>query len=190
MTTQYLPGKIIYLTGPSSAGKTSLALELQRLIDEPFLHVGSDAFIDMAIRRNQEGPFNWWNHIRPRLFAGFHASLRALADAGNNLIVDSLIEFPEWRTRLAQCLLGLDVFLVGLHCDVVELNRRELQRGDRRAGEARGHLEVDRVHSFGPYDLDLETSCRGPYELALELLTHWQARTDRRVLAAEVTNTA
>jgi chloramphenicol 3-O phosphotransferase len=44
MTTDYV--KIIYLNGPSSSGKTTLAKALQDAFEEPFLHVGIDKIID------------------------------------------------------------------------------------------------------------------------------------------------
>jgi chloramphenicol 3-O phosphotransferase len=53
-----------------------------------------------------------------------------LAAAGNDLVVEHIIEFASWRRQLAELLATLDVFLVGVHCDVGELDRRERMRGD------------------------------------------------------------
>ncbi len=39
-------GTILHLNGPSSAGKSSLALAIQRTMSEPFLHVGIDVIFD------------------------------------------------------------------------------------------------------------------------------------------------
>lgn len=39
------PVQIIYLNGPSSSGKTTLAKALQHAFEEPFLHVGIDKII-------------------------------------------------------------------------------------------------------------------------------------------------
>ncbi len=39
------PIQIIYLNGPSSSGKTTLAKALQHAFDEPFLHLGIDKII-------------------------------------------------------------------------------------------------------------------------------------------------
>ncbi len=47
--------------------------------------------------------------LRPGFFAGFHRCLPALAAAGNDLIVEHVIEFPAWRADLAELLDGLDV---------------------------------------------------------------------------------
>ena len=41
----HAPVQIIYLNGPSSSGKTTLAKALQQAFEEPFLHVGLDKII-------------------------------------------------------------------------------------------------------------------------------------------------
>jgi chloramphenicol 3-O phosphotransferase len=56
--------------------------------------------------------------------------------------------------RLVALLGAFDVFFVGIHCPLEELERREAARGDRRIGEARADLHV--IHTFGVYDLELD----------------------------------
>src|SRR4029077_2725903 len=79
----------------------------------------------------------------------------ALARAGNNLIVEHIVETQAWMERLLSFMEALDVFFVGLHCPLPELERRERQRGDRRVGEARADFEVP--HTFGQYDLEVSS---------------------------------
>jgi len=43
-------GKIIFLNGASSSGKSTIARILQERLGEPFLHMQLDAFIDMLPR--------------------------------------------------------------------------------------------------------------------------------------------
>jgi chloramphenicol 3-O phosphotransferase len=139
-------GRIIFLNGASSSGKSTLAKALQEALAVPFLHVSSDHLVVSGMlpaRRDPDGPFAWWEQMRPRFFAGFHRCLPALAAAGNDLIVEHIIEFLPWRTELARLLDGLDVFLIGVHCDLAEIDRRERARGDRRIGEGRAHVETN-----------------------------------------------
>jgi chloramphenicol 3-O phosphotransferase len=167
------------LNGASSAGKSTLAKALQRVLDEPFLHVSSDHLVAAGMlpeRRDDSGPFDWWHQVRPRFFAGFHRCLPALAEAGNDLIVEHIIEFRSWRAELALLLADLDVFLVGVHCAMDELDRRERARGDRRIGEGRTHVQVDGIHTFGPYDLEVDTTAGIPAELVDSILTAWRHR--------------
>jgi len=179
-TVEPVPGRIIILNGASSAGKSTLAKALQRVLDEPFLHVSSDQLVAAGMlpqRRDDGGPFDWWHRVRPRFFSGFHRCLPALAEAGNDLIVEHIIEFRSWRTELAVLLADLDVFLVGVHCAVDELDRRERARGDRRLGEGRTHVEVDGIHTFGPYDFEVDTTTGVSAELVDSVLNAWRNRT-------------
>lgn len=179
------PGRIILLNGASSAGKSTLARALRDSLDEPFLHVSSDHLVAAGMlprRRDSDGPFDWWHQVRPRFFAGFHRCLPALAAAGNDLIVDHVIEFPAWRDDLASLLADLDVFLVGVHCDLAELDRRERVRGDRRIGEGREHVVADRIHTFGPYDVEVDTTDGVTPRLTRAVLDAWRRRTRRHGL--------
>jgi chloramphenicol 3-O phosphotransferase len=173
------PGRVILLNGASSSGKSTLAAALQAALDEPFLYVSSDRFVAAGMlpsRREDGGPFDWWHQLRPRFFAGFHRCLPALAAAGNDLIVEHVIEFRAWRRDLAALLAGLDVFLVGVHCALDELDRRERARGDRRIGEGRSHVEVDGIHTFGRYDVDVDTTAGVGADLVDSVLTAWRHR--------------
>jgi chloramphenicol 3-O phosphotransferase len=179
------PGRIILLNGASSSGKSTVAKALRDLLDEPFLHVSSDQFVAAGIlppRRDEGGPFDWWRQVRPRFFAGFHRCLPALAHAGNDLIVEHIIEFRSWRDHLAALLADLDVFFVGVHCSLDELDRREHARSDRRIGEGRTHVEVDRIHTFGPYDFEVDTTTGVSTELVESILMVWQLRAPLRAL--------
>jgi len=174
-------GKIILINGPSSAGKTTLALETQKQLAEPFLRFSFDLFIDShVLPRHQirNGTFDW-AAMRPNVFRGLHQCVRALAETGNNVLFDHIIETQANLADLAQTLSALDVFLVGLHCSLPELERREAERGNRRSGEARADFET--VHRLTPYDLELNSE--DPVEdNARVLIEAWKRRSGVRVL--------
>ena len=177
------------LNGASSSGKSSLAKMVQTALPEPFLHVASDQLIAAGMlpeRRDDGGPFDWRRQVRPRFFAGFHRCLPALAAAGNDLIVDHIIEYPAWRTDLAELLAGVDVFLVGVHCDLTELDRRERERGNRRLGEGRAHIVTNKIHTFGPYDFEVDTTAGITAALVQSVINAWQARPAHRALPQPV----
>ena len=63
------PGRIIFLNGASSSGKSTLAKALQAALAEPFLHVSSDHLVASGMlpaRRDPQGPFAWWEQMRGR----------------------------------------------------------------------------------------------------------------------------
>jgi hypothetical protein len=120
--------------------------------------------------------------MRPRFFDGFHRCLPALAAAGDDLIVEHIIEFRAWREYLTTLPGGLDAFLVGVHCDLAELDRRERDRADRRTGEGRSHVQTGLIHTFGPCDFEVDTTNAVPGADAASVLAAWRAGTRRRAL--------
>lgn len=153
-----LSGKIILLDGASSSGKSTLARGLQAKLDEPFWHFSIDhlnAADVLPSARIKTGEFVW-HELRPQFFDGFHRCLPALAETGNNLVVEHIIETEEWMHRLLHLLGQLDVFFVRVRCPLRELERRELERGDRRIGEARADHEATRA--FCIYDLEVDST--------------------------------
>ncbi|MFI1866339.1 chloramphenicol phosphotransferase CPT family protein [Streptomyces jumonjinensis] len=155
-------GQIIFLNGTSSSGKSSIAAELLRIMDEPYFHMPVDAF--HAMRTRQEYEPGRLAEILRRTWMGYHRAVAGMAAAGNNVVVDHVLSEP-WRLR--DCL-GLfvpeDVLLVGVHCPPAELERRERARGDRPAGLAARQYE--RVHAHGVYDVECDTGTAGPEECA------------------------
>lgn len=151
------PGKIIIINGPSSSGKTTLALALQKQFDIPFIRFSFDLFIEHKAFPSEQiknGRFSW-DAMRPSVFRGIQQCLPALATAGNNIIFDHIIETKAWLHHLVTLISELDVFFVGLHCSLPELERREIRRGDRHKGEA--YQDFQTVHSITTYDLELNS---------------------------------
>jgi len=170
------PGKIILLNGASSAGKSTLARALQQQLPEPFLHWSFDHLRDsnaLPMARIRSGDLDW-ARMRPAVFDGFHRCLPAFAQAGNNLIVDHIIEQEQWLADLVGLLAPFDVFFVGVHCPLPELERREQQRGNRRPGEAR--RDFDTMHRCPEYDLAIDAT-QPNEENAARLITAWRARS-------------
>jgi chloramphenicol 3-O phosphotransferase len=169
-------GKIILLNGPSSAGKTTLARRLQASVAEPFWQYSIDLFRDarvLPVERIERGDFRW-RELRPQLHDGFQRSLAAFAHAGNNLISDYIVETQASRDGLVELLNGLDVFFVGVHCALPELERREIARGDRRRGEARADFET--IHQLCTYDVEVDTTAGVVDEITQLVLRAWTQR--------------
>ncbi|MEU2496037.1 AAA family ATPase [Streptomyces sp. NPDC007883] len=158
-------GQIIFLNGTSSSGKSSIAGELLRILDEPYFHMPVDAFHAMRSRR-EVGPETLPLVLR-RTWMGFHRAVAGMAAAGNNVVVDHVLS-EEWR--LLDCLELFDprsVVLVGVRCDLDELRRREQARGDRPMGLAARQFR--QVHAHGPYDVECDTTTTSAGECALQI---------------------
>ena len=168
--------RIIILHGPSSSGKSTLGRAVQARIELPFWRISIDTLRDAEVlpgARISSGEFQW-REMRSAFFDGFHRSLRAYAEAGNNLIVEHIFDTPGWIEQMATLLLPFDVFFVGLHAPLPELIRREAARGDRKIGDAAHDFET--VHQGLSYDFEV-ASDRPPEENADALITAWRQRS-------------
>lgn len=107
-------GLVIFLNGTSSSGKSSIATELLRILDEPYFHMPVDAF--HAMRSPVPIEPGRLDTVLHRTWRGYHRAVAGMAAAGNNVVVDHVLS-AEWRLR--DCLslfVPEDVVLVGVHC--------------------------------------------------------------------------
>lgn len=170
---------IVLLNGVGSAGKGSVAKGLQEILREPYLHVAMDGFLDMlppAYFDHDEGLRFVPREIdgRPaievtsgpvseRLLAGMRLAVRALAEAGNNLIVDEVAERPA-IAAYERLLAPFRLCTVGLFAPLAVLEERERARGDRTIGLAR--WQIAHLHGGQRYDLEIDTGSATPMQCA------------------------
>ena len=167
--------KIILLNDDSSAGKSTLSRVLQAKLEGPFWHFSIDHLWTaevLPVERIGSGEF-LWPDLRPAFVQGFHHCLRALAGAGNNLIVKHIVETEEWMRLLMRLLEPFDVFFVRLHCPLPALERREKEHGDRMIGDARREYEV--TNTFGIYALEVDSTQLVERNVAT-VISEWKMR--------------
>jgi chloramphenicol 3-O phosphotransferase len=167
-------GRILFLNGASSSGKSSIAKALQALLEEPCIHLCIDDYLgafQKELWSRQEIVQQSW----PNIIRGFHAAAAAIARAGNLVIVDDVLENePPWVENLLTLFEGLDVLFVGVHCPLAELERREQERGDRKRGMAR--LQFEQVHSPAIYDVEVNTFRLSPQACATKIVDYMNTR--------------
>lgn len=181
---------ILFLNGCGSSGKTTLTRVIQHLSETPWLRVGIDSLIDMAPEKftglGERAPDGYFSFVRgenpqgetmrvelgplaPTLFGLAPDLVRLLADQGNDVIVDEVLLDEEAFRPYAQALQGHHLILVCVQCDLLILQQREKDRGDRLIGLAND--QFNRVHAgFRPYDLIVDTTHRDAWEVAREIL--------------------
>lgn len=163
-------GRIILLNGTSSAGKTTLSHALRAQLAEPFCLYASDQLADAGFRPSAA---HHRHAGRERFFDGFHRSIPAFAAAGNDLIVEHIVETQSWADQLATLIGHLDVFWVGVHAPLAVLEQRERDRGNRSVGESAYHLKT---HSFCRYDIEVDTTTGRIEEIAEIVANAWRTR--------------
>jgi chloramphenicol 3-O phosphotransferase len=176
-----MPGRVVLLHGTSSSGKSTVARAVQRLSDDPWVHLGIDTFWNAIDERWMEhGPraaegFLWIEDativpgpVGQRLAAGMRAALAAFARAGNDVIVDDVFIDPEWLQAWRNELAEIELLLVGVVAPIEVLEDRERARGNRIVGEARAQVGV--IHRGIEYDLTVDTAHESPEGCARSIL--------------------
>ena len=166
-------GRVIFLNGTTSCGKSSLAQALQGILDEPYLHADADRIKEMSgqIPPTERGAAFNRGRFMPGLYAGIPLCFAALASLCNNLIIDDVTR-PLQLRNYADALSKMEVICVGVHCSQDELERRERMRGNRLIGRAQEQLRQGLVHALGIYDLEVDTTNRPALECAEEVKRH------------------
>lgn len=147
-------GKIILLNGVSSSGKSSLSKELLKNLKNYF-HFSIDDF-DKIISIMEERNIKDGRLIPVATEFFFHDNIKMFSDYGVNIIVDQILFNQETMNDFLIKLHGYPILFVGVHCSEAELERRELQRGNRKIGQAKSQLAY--VHQQGEvYDIEVNT---------------------------------
>jgi chloramphenicol 3-O phosphotransferase len=184
--TDMTTGRITYLNGTSSAGKSSIAKALQEILPEPYLHLGIDAMMWMLPDRYRPGQPEGAHFtvsadgavkpvpgpVQRRLRSGLYAAVDALARTSLNVIIDDVLQGPEALREAVDRLGDHEVLFVGIHCPIAVLEERERTRENRIPGIARGMLAA--VHAHAIYDLEIDTSQASAIECAREIQRHLQ----------------
>ncbi len=174
-------GRIILLNGSSSAGKSTLAKTLQRLLPDPYQHLALDQYRD-GLPDGYRGlnspsgstgasglnivPVNLDGEPVTRIEFGEHgeAVLRAMrqsvaefAKQGLNVVVDDLLFKPQYLLDYAVRLAEHSVWCVGVKCELWRVNEREAARLGRFPGTAQAHMEELHGHGLA-YDIEVDTT--------------------------------
>ena len=152
-------GKVIFLNGVSSSGKTTLAKSLQERLTEPFYWLAADTFVDMVPKKffTAEG-----EPVIHKAISMSHHTIKFFADMGVNTIVEHVlfpsIEIPAYKNQMDECVELLHeypVLFVHVTCPLEELRRREKERGDRDIGRA--EIQFPHINPKDIYDITVDT---------------------------------
>ncbi len=167
MASSISQGIIIFLNGTSSAGKSTIATELQQSLPQPFMHISLDTYLNQLsplVLNNQQLMIS----LLPRLLDGFNYSVAAIASKGNNCIIDHVLQEPEWVHPCVEAFEDLEVYFIKVYCPLEILVEREKVRGDRHIGMA--EYQYSRVHHYNSYDAEVDTSVLSAKECAQSII--------------------
>jgi chloramphenicol 3-O phosphotransferase len=149
---------IVVLTGPSSAGKSTLAAALRARVGPNMAAVSIDRLF--AFMHPDSVPS--WRRFAALTDATFR-SAAALADAGFDVVADTVFERAECLEIMHSALGDRAHSLVAVTAPLEILEARERDRANRRIGQAREQYERGVFHAAS-YQLCLDTHAQATAE--------------------------
>jgi len=176
-------GKIIFLNGVSSSGKSTLAKSLQEKLTEPYCWLSIDNFLNTIHEKFRNSEYR--TSLRQTMRA-MHHTIKLFSDMGLNVIVDHVLEKQEWLNECAEILHEYPVLFVHVTCPLEELRRREKERGDRQIGLAERQLSL--LNLIDTYDIAVDTSTKECTDKIIKLLDYPEKFTAFKTLWVQRSN--
>ena len=169
-----MKGKLIYLNGVTSTGKSTAADCIKEMSRDVFYTSSNDIFHGMVAWNHFEGCF--WSLVAHTVTAQYHA-VRGLIDGGFNVIIDGMfLDLGEYRELFGKSNYELfcDIFsdceylTVNMVCDPEELRRRNRVRRNR--GENQSDEQLEKMAAGLTLDLTIDVMKYSPEECAVMIL--------------------
>ena len=136
-------GRIIFLNGVTSSGKTSIVEALQDRSDCYFYVVANDLFQEMVGERFLRQ--NYWLHLSRIILLMYHTA-KLYSDMGHDVLIDGiLVERPEITPhyqQLTEILGDNPLSIVEVACPLEICRERNIARGDRYENQSTEQAEL------------------------------------------------
>lgn len=168
------PGRLIFLNGVTSTGKSTVAECIREMSLEVFYISSNDLFHQMVSWNRFDG--NFAKLVAHTITAQYYA-VRGMLDGGFHVILDGmLLDLEEYRTQFGksnaelfrEIFAGIDCLSVNLVCDLEELRRRNRVRGNR--GEMQSDEQLAQMTSPLQLDMTVDVMTVLPDECAESIL--------------------
>ena len=161
-------GKILYLNGVSSSGKTSIVEHLrQQGLD--FYYLSDDIFDEHIIDAEYSAP-DYWEKLAEAVFLMYRTAA-LFSDHGKTVVLDSmLLESDAFRPhyrRMLEIFRGYPLSVVEVFCPLELCRQRNLKRGDRE--EMQSHQQAAVMAQDVAYALQLDTASLSPAQCAARI---------------------
>lgn len=158
-------GKIIFLNGVTSSGKTSIVEALQNREDCFFYVVANDLFEQMVGERFLRE--DYWGHLS-RVILLMYRTAKMISDQGSHVLIDGiLVERPEIAPhyeQLLSILKGNPLSIVEVACPLDVCRARNIARGDRYETQSEEQAAI--MAQGIQYALRVETDKMSPEDCA------------------------
>ena len=162
-------GRIIFLNGVTSSGKTSIVEALQARKDVFFYVGANDLFQEMVgedyLREN------YWKYLGEVIIMMYHTA-KLFSDMGKNVLIDGILVEREGVAphyeRLLSILKDNPLDVVEVYCPPEICRERNIARGDRY--ESQSDEQAALMAPDIRYSLRVDTSIHSPEECAEQII--------------------
>lgn len=158
-------GRIIFLNGVTSAGKTSIVEALQERDDIFFYVVANDLFQEMVGEKFLQE--NYWKYLSEVIIMMYHTA-KLYSDMGKNVLIDGILvereEIKPHYRQLLEILKDNPLDVVEVYCPLDICRERNIARGDRFESQSDEQQEL--MAKNIEYALRVDTSLHSPAECA------------------------
>ena len=164
-----MKGRIIFLNGVTSAGKTSIVEALQDREDVFFYVVANDLFQEMVGERWLRK--DYWKELA-RVVLLMYRTAKLISDEGHHVLIDGiLVERPQFDGHLRRMLAILKdnpLDIIEVACPLEVCRARNIARGDRY--ETQSEEQAALMARDIPYALRVETNLHTPEACAEQIV--------------------
>ena len=158
-------GRIIFLNGVTSSGKTSIVEALQERKDIFFYVVANDLFEQMVGEKYLQE--DYWKYLSEVIIMMYHTA-KLYSDMGKNVLIDGILvereEIKPHYERLLEILRDNPLDIVEVYCPIDICRERNCMREDRYEMQSEEQLEL--MAKNIKYSMKVDTSVYSPAECA------------------------
>ncbi len=162
-------GKIIFLNGVTSSGKTSIVEALQERRDVFFYVVANDLFQEMVGEQYLEE--DYWKYLSDVIILMYHTA-KLYSDLGKNVLIDGILverdEIKPHYERLMEIMKDSPFSIVEVYCPLDICRKRNIERGDRF--ESQSDEQAELMSKDIKYAMRVDTSVNSPAECAEQIV--------------------
>ena len=163
-------GRIIFLNGVTSSGKTSIVEALQERDDIFFYVVANDLFQEMVGEKYLRD--NYWKHLSDVIIMMYHTA-RLFSDMGKHVLIDGILvereEITPHYEQLLEILKENPLDLVEVYCPLELCRQRNIARGDRYEDQSEEQAALMATNIA--YSLRVDTSLYSSAECADQIIS-------------------
>lgn len=162
-------GRIIFLNGVTSAGKTSIVEALQSQEDIFFYVVANDLFQEMVGENYLRA--DYWKYLSEVIIMMYHTA-KLYSDMGKNVLIDGILvereEIKPHYHQLLEILKDNPLDIVEVYCPLDICRQRNIIRGDRY--ETQSLEQHDLMAENIKYSIKVDTSVYSSEECAEQII--------------------